>query len=363
MKKLKIIFTTILLNLLFSSAICYNVNALMNIDYGNYSYNNYENCCDKEDNLKRENIETKSSEIHKGFIFKTYFKIPKDAPTNFVDIINKSLKNMAINNIPDEYTKGSNVGLLFKIFDLKMNGNKCNSNSYVLAKSKKELNRMVKLYRKGISGNIYDKYYFNKLPMSKDEYEEYINKYSKRLFKKLRNFVMLLKNLYEEEKKERLKKILNMHYKDMAHSENVLSYMNQSKVMKKLIKVMLDCLEYDNKKIKNKKKKNIIDYDDDLLLKEKEEYDDLDELDDDDSDDEIEEYFNFSDKKLYDRNSFKKFLRNYYRAGVNNIKKLKKISYDEYRDSMTSVIFKKELKPVTRKIEKISGYIETIEKK
>ena len=356
MKKCKMNFINILLSILFLSTVCYNVNALTNIDFGNYSTNkNYEDY-DDEDSLKRENIKTETSEIYKGFMFTTYFEIPKNAPANFVDIINKSLRNMAVNNIPDKYIKENNVGLLFKIFDLEMKENKCYSNSYVLAKSEKKRNKMIKLYREGMSGDINDKSYFSVLPMNEEEYKEYIKEYIRCTYKKLKNFVKLLENLYEKKEKEKLKKILKLHYKDMAHSENVLSYMNQSKDMKKLIGKMLDCLGHENNKKTKNKKKN------DLFLKE--DYDDLDELDiDNDDDDEIEEDFDFDVKKFNREYYFEKCLKTYYKIGIKNIKKLKKIDYDEYRRCMSSVVFKKKLKPVTRKKKKISGYIETIEKK
>ncbi len=373
MRKYKKIIT-LFISLLTMSGICFNVSAFK------YTNKDKEEFYEKEDNLKRKNIKTNSIKKQKGFVYSMNVRRPKNAPGNFIDVFNKCFMYILGKNTSYKEKENIKVSQFFKNCDYKYDNSSYNSKQYVFS-DKENLKYLREFYKENMADRNFNKfcddYNFinyknsdnNKTFLTNNEYENFLNSYCNRLWKKFRRYLNLLKKAYEKNDLDKLEKVLNLYYKDTSHSEDVLSFMNQSKHMKILIERMLKIVEYkqneDEESLNKKTGRNddnffdissfYYDDDDDEFFGYgetfKKDYDDYDDYDD----------FDYNLKHI-GKNNFKKCLEIYYRIGSKDIRNLRKVSFDDFKKSVRSVDFEREIKFVTRKIKEVSGTIETLEK-
>ena len=381
MKKYKKI-TTLIISLITINSFCCSVSAFKYINRDRDKF------YDEDNKVKRKNIKTKSVKEQKGFTYSMSVKRPENAPGNYIDFFNKCFMYIFSKKTPYKEKEGINMNSFFRNCNYRYNDESFYSNQYVFNNSKKSLEDLKNFYKNNMADREFSKYFNeydfgnkkysygdynnNKTIFSEDEYKKFLNSYCNRLFERFKAFSYLLRRKYERRELDKLKKILELHYKDTSHSEDVLSFMNQSKNMRKLIKTMLEIVKHKQQKKQNrlldKKRKKDKDYEDELFSDFSDDlyynrYNSYDFFNDDYylNKDEDEDDFNYKLKHV-DNYSFKECLDTYYRLGIKDIQNLKSITFDKFKESVKSVDFKNNTESIVRKIEEVSGTVETLER-
>lgn len=382
---------TLFVSFLILSSFCCSVDA--------FKYTNkYKNkIYDEENRIKRNNIKTKSIKEQEGFVYSMSVKRPKNAPGNFVDFFNKCFMFMLRKKTPYKEQEGINIESFFRNCNYEYNNDSYSLEQFVFNNNKNKIKKLKNFYKNSMADKDFSKYFneYNfgdskyiygykddkdKIILDKDEYERFLKKYCDRLFERFRDFSFLLKQIYEKKNLDRLEKELKLYYEDTSHSEDVLSFMNQSEEMKEIIKAMLKIIrrkKEEKTKIKSLKKKMEIEddgdyeynshslfnnyYDDDYFHSHKYNSDSIYRRIFGKDDDYDFEDFNYSLKNI-SKYGFKRCLDIYYGFGIKNIRNLKKIGFEDFKESVRSVDFKNNIEKIVRKTEEVSGTIETLEK-
>ncbi len=353
-----------ILNLILFIIFCFKISAF---EINPYSYNTY--LYNEKTKINQDN---QTMEVKKGFTFTLNFKIPKniDCSINLTDIVIKHLKSLFKENLNNKY-----VNQIFKNYKINYNNKKCFVTFYVYP-STGEYSKIKKfVINKFLDKDLSD--FFSEEKIKQKDYEDFMSEYKEVLEKKSKIFINKIIKNYRENNYSKLYDIFYNLSSNFATTANIVSSISQHKKIRKLS----ENIRKDLKTVYDKKLKHKFKYNDfsDYYYKEygdnffKKSYKFLDELDDDDKeydedyddeDDDKEDYDDEDDDDNYEIfNKLEKKLTSFIKICENNIEKLNNLNSYDIRDSIVSVSFEDEIKPIEKNIIKFDGVIEKIVKR